>query len=1383
VDEAPPSSSEPAGPGRRIGARYEVVSELGRGGMGQVYRVQDAVSGRHLALKQLFAQGDERRAAHAAALFEREFHVLSQLSHPHVIEVYDYGIDELGPFYTMELLDGGDLRERSPLPYREACRLIYDVCSSLGLLHARRLVHCDVSPRNIRCIRNGRAKLIDFGAMVPMGPAGPAVGTPAFVAPEVVNGSALDGRTDLYSLGATLYYALTGRFAYPAASFAQLFAAWANEPPPPSHFSPDVPEALDALVMSLLSLEPARRPRSEFEVMQRLAALAGIEDVESESVSSAYLATPIMVGREQTLERFKTLLRHSPRERGSRRHLLIAAAPGSGRSRMLDACALEAKTIGATVLRARADAGASNEFTAAHALVEQIVRQLPELSVSASAAAGIGAVLFEPAADGGGDEAALLQLKPLAAQSDRRAVQTALASFILAVAEHTSLLIAVDDVDRVDEASVALLTALVDRARRERLLITAASEPTSARENPSAFELLAGQCEVLPLRPLELAETEQLLGSVFGDAPNLALLCSRIHAIAAGNPRECMALAQYLVDQRRVVYRGGNWTLPETLGSHELPTSLTETILARVGWLEPLARRFVETQALSMYDSFAREDYAALAADEPSEQVDAAITALIAHQLLSSDGRTYRLANRAIVNALRGSLDETSRRQHHRRLADLCERTGRPSMHIVRELFLAGDSTLASERLAPILPQFRDRAGLVNVSQMNVAELTWTIERALGASRALARPAREICEVQRCVLTLSIAGDDRLYWEVARSWLERLELDSGLADWRALSDVSDSQQRLMQALSRAAERHTATPPDQRVYAVDEAIRFLIYYVVISIAVGSRTLDAALVWSLPELLEPFAPLSPLLSAIWQNALATRESSCLGQSDHARDRWLQVFEALGNISGATNDVQSIRYAIAFGLGLSEAMLGLESAGKWADLLDQDSLQSVNAMYLRKVLRMQQGDLEGAERFRKQAELLSVGAPSRQMFTNMLTLELIVTAAAWDLTGVQQLAARIEPLADKHRGWQQFRLLARAQFERLRGDLEAACRAFAECLTVCAPDPHDPWRSTTAWPAALSGYVETLVALDRAEQAKALAEEGFELCRTRGLHSSTFDIPRALALAEAKLGAYERAATLLDTVIARQRELGVTGLQLGASYEARARVAIWAGDHTALEHYARLVAEQFRHGAGSSLGARYQRLVKDARGAGLQLLPTLTAFESAMRGSHETARGLGLAAVNEAMKDAHDSKERAARALQLLCAERGASGGYLFLVQDSALELSAALGMEAPDESLQQLVSEFWNRQAADNDVDTTAQTDMDDSLHRTLAWANSSGMAFQPMLLTTAKSGVLVHAGIAVLRLGAAPGREFETNIASELGAHLIRAGDTKGQRFG
>ena len=317
----------------RIGSRYIVEAELGRGGMAVVYRALDTARGDRVALKRLIVGGSERRSQAAIAAFEREFHTLVQLAHPRIIEVYDFGTEDGDPYYTMELLDGGDLREQAPLDWRKACALARDVCSSLALLHARRLVHRDVSPRNVRSTRAGSAKLIDFGALAPMGTGGPAIGTPPFVAPEVLHRSTLDARTDLFSLGTTLYYALTRRFCYPARDFAGLTAVWAQRPAPPSAIAPDVPAALDALVMSLISLDPATRPRSAFDVMQRLSAIAQL-DYEAADVSQAYLSAPALVGRDALLGDLKAAVRKTIAGRGNA--ALIEAPAGLGRTRLLE---------------------------------------------------------------------------------------------------------------------------------------------------------------------------------------------------------------------------------------------------------------------------------------------------------------------------------------------------------------------------------------------------------------------------------------------------------------------------------------------------------------------------------------------------------------------------------------------------------------------------------------------------------------------------------------------------------------------------------------------------------------------------------------------------------------------------------------------------------------------------------------------------------------------------------------------------------------------------------------------------------------------------------------------------------------------------------------
>ena len=186
-----------------IAGRYDVVEVLGQGGSATAYHVVERGTQRHLALKRL--DNYHRADATLAELFEREYHTLNQLAHPRVVRAFDYGFDSGGEaFYTMELLDGGDLRSQAPLPWQTVCTIGYEICSALSLLHSRRLVHRDLTPRNVRLTSDNKAKLIDFGLLSPFGVSNLLAGTPSHVAPEVLNSMSLDGRSDLFSLGATL---------------------------------------------------------------------------------------------------------------------------------------------------------------------------------------------------------------------------------------------------------------------------------------------------------------------------------------------------------------------------------------------------------------------------------------------------------------------------------------------------------------------------------------------------------------------------------------------------------------------------------------------------------------------------------------------------------------------------------------------------------------------------------------------------------------------------------------------------------------------------------------------------------------------------------------------------------------------------------------------------------------------------------------------------------------------------------------------------------------------------------------------------------------------------------------------------------------------------
>lgn len=335
--------------------------------MGVVYAAFDRVRERVVALKCLSPGRVEERSL---ALFEHEYHVLSQLTHPHIIEAFDYGRDEEGPYYSMECGSGQTLRARTALPWRDACAVMRDVVSALALLHSRSLVHRDLTPLNIDCAPGQPTKLLDFGAMIPTGVPKQIVGTPAFMAPETLQQLSVDGRTDLYAVGACPYYAITAQHAYPAHSFTGLYAAWCTPPALLSSFVPDVPLALEQLVQSLLSLEPSDRPRTAAEVYERLTVTANLTRAEARGVAQAYVTKPKLVAREAQLVSLRDAAEDAAIGEG--RALLVSAPSGLGRSRLLDAAVLEARRAGLRVARADATIGRVNALGVANQLLNEL---------------------------------------------------------------------------------------------------------------------------------------------------------------------------------------------------------------------------------------------------------------------------------------------------------------------------------------------------------------------------------------------------------------------------------------------------------------------------------------------------------------------------------------------------------------------------------------------------------------------------------------------------------------------------------------------------------------------------------------------------------------------------------------------------------------------------------------------------------------------------------------------------------------------------------------------------------------------------------------------------------------------------------------------------
>ena len=257
-------------PGTRLGP-YEVVSPLGAGGMGEVYRARDTRLGRDVAVKVLPASvsADPDRLRR----FELEAKAASLLNHPHILAIHDVGTQGGTPYVVSELLDGETLRARlgMPLPSRQAVEFALQIAEGLAAAHDKGIVHRDLKPENLFVTSDGRIKILDFGLAKLRDPAfsaepetdsatlsrgtdpGTVMGTVGYMSPEQVRGRPADPRSDIFSFGAILYEMLTGRRAFKGETPADtLTAILKEEPPEVSDTRPNVSPALERILRHCL---------------------------------------------------------------------------------------------------------------------------------------------------------------------------------------------------------------------------------------------------------------------------------------------------------------------------------------------------------------------------------------------------------------------------------------------------------------------------------------------------------------------------------------------------------------------------------------------------------------------------------------------------------------------------------------------------------------------------------------------------------------------------------------------------------------------------------------------------------------------------------------------------------------------------------------------------------------------------------------------------------------------------------------------------------------------------------------------------------------------------------------------------------------------------
>ncbi len=246
--------------------KFEILSELGQGAMGKVYRARDPILDRLVALKTV-APG-LLSSPDAVARFQREARAAARLRHPNIVTIYELGEVEGTHFIAMELIEGRELGEvmaasdRFTVPQK--VRIVADVCRGLDFAHKQGVVHRDVKPANVRVGRDGEVKILDFGiarlADSELTQAGTVLGTPSYISPEILRGGPVDHRADMWATGVILYEIVSGRRPFEAATITGLVYKIVHEPPPPlDHRALGLPEALVAAATRALHKDPSAR--------------------------------------------------------------------------------------------------------------------------------------------------------------------------------------------------------------------------------------------------------------------------------------------------------------------------------------------------------------------------------------------------------------------------------------------------------------------------------------------------------------------------------------------------------------------------------------------------------------------------------------------------------------------------------------------------------------------------------------------------------------------------------------------------------------------------------------------------------------------------------------------------------------------------------------------------------------------------------------------------------------------------------------------------------------------------------------------------------------------------------------------------------------------
>ena len=594
---------------------YEVLSLLGRGGMGAVYKARQCSLGRFVALKFLpeACVGDPEWLAR----FHREARTASALNHPNICTIYDIGESAGRPFFSMELIEGQTIEALigRPTSVVELARLLRQLALALAAAHGAGVIHRDIKPANVMLRADGVLKVLDFGLArrFPTSRAEPAnspengtglghlIGTPLYMSPEQLRAEPLNIATDIFSLGVLVYELATGQHPFRADSAIDVMhAIIAHTPVPPANLNLELPSALVDLIQRMLAKDPRLRPTA---VEVEAALTPPNNPIPTASPSQpARPRRPTLVGRRQELAALRAGFNEAAA--GSGLMLCVTGEPGLGKTTLVADFLEEMAASGRTFYLAR---GSCSERLAGADAYLPILDALDNLLNRESNASVVQAMKlraptwYAQFANYSADDPSAVRMFAETKDASQERRRREFVMFLHEVSAQCPFVLFLDDIHWADPSSVDLLAYLGTRCTELCLLVVLTYRPSDLLRSQHPFGPVKldlhrrGVCREITLPFLSQSDCDNYLRLAFAGHQFPKELAAILHSRTEGNPLFMVDLLRYLRGRGVIVQQHDRWSLVRTVPDlkRELPESVRSVIQQKVNQLRSADRHLL----------------------------------------------------------------------------------------------------------------------------------------------------------------------------------------------------------------------------------------------------------------------------------------------------------------------------------------------------------------------------------------------------------------------------------------------------------------------------------------------------------------------------------------------------------------------------------------------------------------------------------------------------------------------------------------------------------------------------------------------------------------------------------------------------------------------